>query len=602
MEETAQRAGADPVAEYRRRLEARRREVGRHQRQHIRLGNARLGVAAAAAVMAWMRFSQGWFSAWWLLAPLGVFIALAVVHERVLRRRDHCERAVRFYERGLDRLEDRWQGKGEAGERFNDDSHPYAADLDLFGKGSLFELLSIARTRAGEEALAAWLLEAAPPAEIRARQEAVEELRDRLDLREDLALLGEEVRSGIDAKALPRWGAEPPVFDVPWARTLAASLAAVTAASFAGWVAFDLTFRMFVVALALDALFGLVFRKRVLAVVQAVEEPARDLALLAQVLTRLEDERFRCPKLAALRAQLDTQGSPPSRRIASLNRLLELLDSRDHLLVRLIGPPLLWTSQLALAIEAWRKSTGPSVGRWISAVGEMGALISLAGYAYEHPGDPFPEIVEGPARFEGESVGHPLIPESRCVPNDLRLGPEVNVLMVSGSNMSGKSTLLRTVGVNAVLAMAGGPVRARRLRLSPLAVGASIKVVDSLQHGSSRFYTQITRLKQLLDMTAGPAPLLFLLDELLHGTNSHDRRIGAGAVVRSLIKRGAIGLVTTHDLALARIAEELAPRGANAHFEDHFEDGRISFDYRLRPGVVEKSNALDLMRSVGLEL
>jgi DNA mismatch repair ATPase MutS len=244
---------------------------------------------------------------------------------------------------------------------------------------------------------------------------------------------------------------------------------------------------------------------------------------------------------------------------------------------------------------------GPSVGRWIAAVGEMGALISLAGYAYERPADPFPEFVEGPALFEAEAIGHPLIPESRSVRNDLRLGPDMGVLMVSGSNMSGKSTLLRTAGANVVLAMAGAPVRARRLRVSPLAVGASIKVVDSLQHGSSRFYSQITRLKQLLDIAAGPMPLLFLLDELLHGTNSHDRRIGAEAVVDSLVRRGAIGLVTTHDLALAQIGA-LAHRGANVHFEDHFENGQMTFDYRLRPGVVQKSNALLLMRSVGLEV
>jgi DNA mismatch repair ATPase MutS len=168
--------------------------------------------------------------------------------------------------------------------------------------------------------------------------------------------------------------------------------------------------------------------------------------------------------------------------------------------------------------------------------------------------------------------------------------------------MSGKSTLLRTVGVNAVLAQAGAPVRARRLRLSPLAVGASIRLQDSLQEGTSRFYAEITRLRRIMVETGGARPVLFLIDECLHGTNSHDRRIGAEAVVRGLVERGAIGLVTTHDLALAHIAEALAPRGANVHFEDVLEDGRIRFDYRMRPGVVQKSNALELMRSVGLDV
>ena len=214
------------------------------------------------------------------------------------------------------------------------------------------------------------------------------------------------------------------------------------------------------------------------------------------------------------------------------------------------------------------------------------------------------------ALLEAEAIGHPLIEESRVVRNSVRIGGAApagpRVLVVSGSNMSGKSTLLRTLGVNAVLAQAGAPVRARRLRMSPLAVGASIRVTDSLQDGVSGFYAEILRLRQILDATVRPgpkgAPVLFLIDELLHGTNSHDRRIGAEALVRGLVERGAIGLITTHDLALAEIADTLGDRVANVHFEDQLEDGRMVFDYAMRPGVVRKSNAIELMRSVGLEI
>jgi DNA mismatch repair ATPase MutS len=188
------------------------------------------------------------------------------------------------------------------------------------------------------------------------------------------------------------------------------------------------------------------------------------------------------------------------------------------------------------------------------------------------------------------------------VRNDVVLGGAQQLFIVSGSNMSGKSTLLRTVGINAVLAQAGAPVRARRLRLSPLRVGVSIRILDSLQEGSSRFYAEITRLRQIVDLAGDDRPLLFLLDEILHGTNSHDRRIGAEAVVRGLVDRGALGLVTTHDLALTRMTEGLGARARNVHFEDHLEDGEIRFDYELREGVVEKSNAIALMRAVGLEV
>jgi DNA mismatch repair ATPase MutS len=204
--------------------------------------------------------------------------------------------------------------------------------------------------------------------------------------------------------------------------------------------------------------------------------------------------------------------------------------------------------------------------------------------------------------FEAENLGHPLIPEATCVRNDVCLGSARQVLVVSGSNMSGKSTLLRTVGVNAVLALAGAPVRARHLRLTPVAVGATLRFQDSLQAGRSRFFAEITRVRQLVDLSRGEVRLLFLLDEVFHGTNSHDRRVGAEAVVRGLIDRGAIGLVTTHDLALTAIVERLAPHAENVHFEDQFENGSMHFDYKMRPGVVRHSNALALMRAVGLDV
>jgi DNA mismatch repair ATPase MutS len=263
---------------------------------------------------------------------------------------------------------------------------------------------------------------------------------------------------------------------------------------------------------------------------------------------------------------------------------------------------LLWPIQFAFAIETWRHHLGPAVPRWLAAVGELEALSSLSSYSYEHADYPFPELVAGEASFEGESLGHPLIPESRRVPTDLSLSGDLRVLIVSGSNMSGKSTLLRTVGTNAVLAMAGAPVCARRLQLSPLQVAASIHIQDSLQAGASRFYAEILRLRQVVELTGGTLPVLFLLDEILHGTNSHDRRIGAEGVVRGLIERDAIGLITTHDLALAQIVEALTSRAANVHFEDHLEGGKMTFDYLLRPGVTQRSNALELMRSVGLKV
>jgi DNA mismatch repair ATPase MutS len=338
------------------------------------------------------------------------------------------------------------------------------------------------------------------------------------------------------------------------------------------------------------------------AIASAVEEAAHELGLLSEVLVRIERERFSSPMLAKMRESIESEGEPPSKKLARLKRLTELLDSRDSIIVRMLEPFILWTPHLALRVEEWRAHSGAAVRRWLLAAGEMEALCSLASHAFEHPADPFPEFADSGPWIEAEGVGHPLLPEDKVVRNDVQMGGALRLLVVSGSNMSGKSTLLRTLGVNTVLAQAGAPVRARRLRLSPLAVGASIRVTDSLQGGVSRFYAEILRLRQILDQTNGKLPVLFLIDEFLHGTNSHDRRIGAAALARGLVERGAIGLITTHDLALAEVAEELGERARNVHFEDHIEDGQIHFDYVMLPGVVRKSNAIELMRQVGLEI
>jgi hypothetical protein len=590
-----------PRAEYTQRMESRRAAVERLERRHIRIGNLRLGVAVAAAVIAYLAFARGLVSPLWLV-PAGVaFLILVLAHERVIRARRRADRAVRFYERALARIDNAWAGSGEGGERFSNAAHPYAEDLDLFGAGSLFELLSTVRTRAGEETLARWLLEPAPPAVVRARQAAIEELRTKLDLREDLAVLGEEVRVGVHPDALTAWGEHAVMLDSSAARMTAAVLSLLGLTALAAWAVWGWR-DVAVVAVLVNSVFFLRFRRSADAVADAADAAAHDLELLAEVLARLEREPFKAPRLVELRSGLGTDGPPPSAHIRGLARLISLLDSRHHMVVRGIEPVVFWTIQFAFAVESWRKRSGRSVRRWLEAVGEMEALAALAGYAYEHPADPFPEFVEGGPVLEGEGLAHPLLAESSAVRNDFQIGNALRLVVISGSNMSGKSTLLRTIGINVVLAQAGAPVRATRLRLSPLALGASIRIVDSLQRGSSRFYAEITRLRQIVELTQGELPLLFLLDEFLQGTNSHDRRLGAEAIVRGLIEAGAVGLLTTHDLALTEVAAALGAQAVNVHFEDRLENGRLLFDYRLRPGVVQRSNALELMRSVGLKV
>ena len=584
----------DPQEEYSTRREnwTARERLG--QQRFIRIGNARLAVGLIAAPMIWLVFVRDLFSVLWLLVPLALFVSLIVWHQRVLRERDLAGRAIRYYARGLMRFRDEWAGAvGETGERFRQSAHVYSEDLDLFGKGSLFEMLSTARTAAGEDALAAWLLEPSSIAIVLARQEAVKELREKLDLREAISLSGDEVRAGMDAESLGRWGSLVPVNFPAVLRWLAPGLVIAGVLTLTAYFIDLLPLWPLLLTLLCDFTVIFATRRQVAAITGAVESPGSDLNVLVLLLERLEREHFESPLLRESLAFL-----PVSQRVRHLKRWVELLDSSEHVLMRVIGPLLLWRQQIAMRIEAWRQKTGSGIGDWIRAVGEFEALSSIAALAFERPEWSFPELVDGtPALFEASALRHPLLPRAKCVPNDVTLNTAARLLIVSGSNMSGKSTLLRSIGLNCALAWAGAPVAVDRLRVAPLRMGASIRTTDSLQYNRSRFLAEILRIRQIVGLIRQDDAVLFLLDELLSGTNSHDRLIGASGIVRGLLAGNSIGLLTTHDLALTQIES-----GENVHFEDSIQDGELEFDYKLRPGIVTHGNALALMRAVGLEV
>jgi hypothetical protein len=622
--------------EYCRRLDDRRTQREALTAADARFAYGRLATFFSAVVLALLAW-RGLLSFWLLLAPVIVFIWLMRGHARVLRARELAIRGMGFYERGLARLEDRWAGTGETGERFRDDRHVYANDLDLFGRGSLFELLSLARTRTGEATLAGWLTAPASPADIHGRQVAVDELASQVDLREQLALTGADLQASVDTDRLLEWAEAP----MPPRGTLRGVVWFFTASTLVGILYLALTSEWWPLT-AVTVLHMLAlrrFRDEIEAIVStrqpgmaadfvadALTHRSRDLDTLAGLVAQLERARFEGSRLVQLQGRLTGGGMTASHIIRRLHRLAEIHDSQRNsatlplglflfaaysgrsslLALALVVSALLALvpPHVALAVERWRSRYGDRIRIWTETIAEFEALSSLAGYRYENEGDPFPEIVppEATAIFEGVQLGHPLLPRATMVSNDVRLTGLTQLLVVSGSNMSGKSTLLRTVGINAVMALAGAPVRAASLRLSPVSVGATLRIQDSLLEGRSRFYAEITRVRALADIAAGSPPLLFLLDELFHGTNSHDRLLGAEGVLRSLLERRAIGLITTHDLALTAIAGAMAPRAVNVHFEDSFEEGAIAFDYQMKPGPVTRSNALALMRAVGLEV
>ncbi|HEV3385861.1 MAG TPA: hypothetical protein VG097_13675 [Gemmata sp.] len=593
-----------PATIYADRLSVRRASVAQLTASLERLSYIRLVTFLIAVLLAGIGFGTGLISPWFALIPLIGFFILVGKYEMMRGRAMWMERSAAFYANGLDRLNGS-PGKGNNGSRFADDAHPYAADLDLFGPGSLFERVTACRTRVGEDTLAAWLKAPASPVEVNARQEAVGDLKPRLDLREAVAV------AGIDAPAadyhpLADWGNATTERVPGWKRHSIETLGWGNVLAWIGWLFISANFAIFVLMFGLPSLALAIplysWARRVL---QPLEKVERDLSLLEAVLVRLEREPFTSTCLRELQTAMKSDGLMASTRIGDLRKLLGWYNARRNAIFLPIAILRMWDIRFAFRVEAWRARSGPTVARWLRAVGEAEALSSLAGYAYENPEDRFPVVQTGPVQLTAQAIGHPLLPAKRCVRNDVKLSGETGprVLLISGSNMSGKSTLLRAVGVNAVLALAGGVVRAESFTLTPVTLGATMRVQDSLQAGLSRFFAEVTKVRALLELARNKniPPLVFLLDELFSGTNSSDRVAGAEGVARELLAAGAVGFITTHDLSLAALGERL-PGAVNVHFCDGFAGGELHFDYTMRPGIVPHGNGLALMRAVGLEV
>lgn len=608
-------------------------EVQREQAISGRLSMLRLAaLLPALAALGYALFGTAAAIGWSIFAVFAVaFAALVVRHAVVVTRLARAESRLSFVQAALSRARET-APPGEvpaAHEPAPPPNHPYAGDLDVFGSRSLFRLLSTARTPAGAARLAAWLVEPASPEVIRKRQQAARELGPRLELREDLAVEAEFVSdparetkltaTGGDAgiSAMVAWAEAPPVFDSTTSEgrrrltlaRVAFALVAATLGLIAAWQlgALDgLGWVRHAWALSLVLQLGVYSRLRDV-VAPIVEPPSGDAsfgrygAALARI--ELESGRLESQRLAELDATLRASGRPASDEMRSLETRLSFASFRETgIIFIIIGNLLLWDLAAGLALDAWRKRVGVHVRGYLDVFAEIEALSSLGAFCYEHPDYAFPEIVPGEPRFEAEALGHPLIPTDRRVTNDLTLGGDVRALVITGSNMSGKSTLLRSMGAAAVMAQAGAPVCARRLVMSPARVMTSMRISDSLREGVSHFYAELERLKAVVDQVNAGAPVLFALDEVLHGTNSRERHIGAEAIALHIVSRGAIGALTSHDIALAGLEAKSGGGICNAHFEELVEAGRMSFDYKLKSGPVTTSNALRLMKLVGIDV
>jgi hypothetical protein len=590
-------------------------ERDRCRRQSRRLSYARLVVflSAAACLLslfpgpvshATLRVGAG-------LAGFVTFVVLVGWHSRVEERERWCATLVQVNEEAAARIARDWDALPPAVVHGPGPGHAYADDLDIFGHASVFQLLGSVGTDAGRATLAGWLTTSAPPRVVRHRQQAVAELASREREREEFAALGRIIEPAQHAlDGLYEWAETGAWFITrawaPWAiRLLAVALVGLLAAHIAGAIDRALWLYPLAASIMLTAVFG----KRIATTYTRVFSRSRLVRHHAALFARIGEATFTSPQLKALQEDLGRSGLTASREMAKLSLIEQFADLR---LVPLLHPLItlftLWDFHVLVELERWQTRAAPHLRRWFAALGEFDALSAIAWVKHDNPDWAFPEIEGASSRLEARQLGHPLIAGDRRVPNDVLVGPPGRFLMVTGSNMSGKSTLLRAIGVNAVLAQVGAPVCATRMTLPPLAVFTSIRVQDSLEEGVSYFMAALQRLKLVVSAARAVGPgepmLLYLLDEVLQGTNTAERQVAVRRIVHHLLTLRVIGAVTTHDLELAA-AEDLAPVCDAVHFTEgveHQDEGlRLSFDYLLKPGVATSRNALKLLKSVGLE-
>jgi len=532
------------------------------------------------------------------------FVGLAIVHARVIREEARASVLKALNTRGLHRLSGAWKQFVDHSARLIPDGHLYSADLDVVGQGSLCQRLDETGTKAGQTQLVAWLASPAESASaIRARQGAVKELAPLLDFRQ--ALVTEARMAGNDkadpAKFIAWAEGRSGLTGTRWAYALAHVLPPIT-----------ITLGLLTANDVIDAWpFYLGFALQVIIVLLtkgALNRLWESLALGERGFVRFEHtfqaiyaQTFTHPRLVALQSGIQTQGSVSVserlRRFARLMGFAELKASGQ--LHPLINALTLWDLHVLTRIEHWRVADGQGVRGWFDALAQLEALSSFAGYSFENPDAPFPEVDDGPGHLIAKQLAHPLI--DHAVHNDVELVGAGQAMVITGSNMSGKTTLMRAMGLNTVMALAGLPVCAKSMRLSCMQVMTSMRVKDSLERGVSYFYAEVQRIKLLLDTSSvNREKCLFLLDELFMGTNTRERQIASKHLMRVLLDTGAIGAVTTHDLSICELEGERPGLVRNVHFRDLVENGQMTFDYRLREGVVTTTNALEVLRKVGI--
>lgn len=596
----------NPKQHYEKRKEFYARQAADLFRRINRLSNLRLILFLAGlglGVFLYLTYSHS-LGMGLALLTLILFAGLVLWQQSLKSRHLYRQTLRENYEQSLQRLAGEWKSFPDRGEDFQDARHPYAEDLDLFGVNSLFQWLNTAQTFKGREKLKAWLTtDPGAREEILRRQEAVRELAGNLSWRQRF-LAEARMAKGImnSPQGIIDWAG---TYDKTYLQVrvliLARALPLVTISFLLIYLLTGkLSFWYPLLGIVLQALILFMGKQRGKAL-RAVYTYKENIKIYEKMLARFERRSFRSEYLRNLKQVLpDRAGTPAFAQIRKLAGITEMIANRDNAVFLIVNILTLWDIQCMIALESWKEKSGRLLGGWLETIGELEALASLAGIHFDHPDWAFPEISGADAGIIAAGMGHPLLRGAVC--NDLRIDRQSGILLITGSNMSGKSTLLRTTGINLVLAYAGAPVYAQGFSCSGLRLYTCMRVSDNLGESISSFYAELLRIKQIVSATKQWPNVFFLLDEIFKGTNSQDRHSGARVLIRQLSKAGALGMVSTHDLELGDLEGESRGKIRNFHFREYYRNDEIHFDYKLRPGISTTRNAMYLIKMAGIEV
>lgn len=570
-----------------------------------RLGLAWLRLFCIIAIIAMLYFLP---FEWYLLLPITLLWLMGfrwlILHDLTNKERiNHnrqlyniCHTEVKALQHNFSSFDD--------GARHQPHDHVYANDLDIFGKGSLFQFSNRTVSEPGSAQLAAWMLQPASTADILLRQDAVNELSQKIDDWQELQAFGKNDSISFQSfKKLEAWKHTDPSFApayFKWIRWILPLISvSVTVATIAGWlpmnVFYGTMFMMFLVAGWLE--------KKIKLIHDQLGKMVGELDTLSKSIAHIESLKLESELLKTIQASYVSPHQKASKSLASLKKILDRLDLRLNIvLVVPLNLLFLWNFQQTLFLEAWKKDHNADIRNWFLNLGILEALGSFAVMRFNHPQYSFPKISGEHFTIEATNMGHPLIPADKRVNNDIRLHPGEFIMLVTGSNMAGKSTYLRSVGVNSVLALAGAPVCATNFKVSSVQLLSSMRVADNLQESTSTFYAELKKLKTIIEKVNAGEKVFILLDEILRGTNSSDRHTGSEALIKQLIQHKATAIIATHDLGLAELEKNYPLALENFHFDVQVSGEELYFDYKLKPGICTSMNASILMKKIGIEM